>query len=159
MAKWTHSNWDIVMSEAVKKALTEVAIDITRDAKAVCPVGQYPRGSGRVGGRLKASITWATKGERTDPESHSMGSNSDGVSAPSDKWTAYVGTNVEYAIPVEYGRRARGARTSLKTRRTSKATRGSAGAGFMRRGLDQNRAGASKRLKVALHEAILKHGK
>lgn len=148
MAKWTHSNWDMVMSEAVKKALTEIAIDITRDARAIVPVDT---------GRLKGSITWAVQSQKSNVDSPAI--STDGVSAPSDKWTAHVGTNVEYAIPVEYGRRARGARTSLKTRRTSKATRGSAGAGFMRHGLDQNRAGASKRLKVALHEAILKHGK
>lgn len=80
------------MDNAIERALTAVAIGIEGDAVSRVPVDS---------GRLKGSITYATKKKRSYPSGKAA--PSDGVSAPDEKWTAHVGTNVEYAQHVEYG--------------------------------------------------------
>lgn len=68
------------MDQAISVALEASALLVEGQAKAICPVGKYPPGSGRVGGNLRNSIT------------HEV-----------EKKEARVGTNVEYAPFVELG--------------------------------------------------------
>lgn len=132
MAKWTKSNWDMVMSRAAETALTEIGIKITADARALAPVRT---------GRLRGSITWAVQGSWSNPSAPA--GQGDRVSTPPDKWTCYVGTNVEYAAAMEYPGKKRNW----------------AGAPYLRPAMDDNRKWANNRYKNALQEAVLKYGK
>jgi len=93
---WSNSmdgnNYATAMDKALKQAVTKAGIIIERQAVALAPTDS---------GRLKGSITWRTRsdgdGVRTPAKAN------DGVSKPSRKWTAHIGTNVEYAPHVEYG--------------------------------------------------------
>ncbi len=98
---WTSIKWDEAMLAAARKGLTEAAMVVEGQAVRLCPVGQYPAGSGRVGGRLRGSITYAIRGQRSNPSGPA--DRKDGVSEPSEEYVAHVGTNVEYAPYVEYG--------------------------------------------------------
>lgn len=138
---WTKDDMQAVLGEATKKALTTVGLLLEGAVEA--PVGQYPKGSGRVGGRLKGSITHATKRERSNP-SGPMNKTNDGVSAPTDEWTVHVGTNVEYAPYVEYGTRYMRARPTPR--------------GYLRRAFDLNKKACAQILAQALSVG-LKNGK
>lgn len=85
-------NYPDAIGNAIERALTKIAIGIEGDAISRVPVDS---------GRLKGSITYATMKERSYPKGAAEGN--DGVSAPNDKWTAHIGTNVEYAQHIEYG--------------------------------------------------------
>ena len=111
--KWTKIRWDDAMLAAAKRGLVKAGMIVEGQAVRLCPVGIYPRGSGRVGGRLKGSITFATASERSNPKG--IAKTDDGVSKPSDDYTLYVGTNVEYAPYVEYGTIKMQAQSYLRT--------------------------------------------
>jgi phage gpG-like protein len=100
MSKWTTINWDEAMLEAAKRGLEKAAQIIEGQVARITPVGQYPKGSRRVGGRLKGSITYATRTNRSRVSG--VAHSGDEVSTPPDDFTAHVGTNVEYAPYVEY---------------------------------------------------------
>lgn len=80
------------LRDGVIKGVAETAIQIEDQAVALVPVKN---------GRLRGSITWAmlNDGDYT----RSPANTQDGVSRPDEKYTAHVGTNVEYATYVEYG--------------------------------------------------------
>jgi HK97 gp10 family phage protein len=65
----------------LKNALMEGGKIIETACKSFCPVGKYPAGSGRVGGRLRSSII--TTGESED--------------------SVYVAPHTDYATYVEFG--------------------------------------------------------
>lgn len=109
---WTNIKWDDAMLAASRKGLTQAALAIEGQAVRLCPVGQYPTGSGRVGGRLRGSITYAVRGGRSNPTGEAK--QGDGVSEPNEDYVAHVGTNVEYAPYVEYGTRRMGAQPYLR---------------------------------------------
>lgn len=93
---WTNTmdgkDYPEAIDNAIEGALVKAGAMVERQAAALTPVDS---------GRLKGSVTYATKKERSDVRSPA--SPSDAVSKPGDKWTLYVGTNVEYAPYLEYG--------------------------------------------------------
>lgn len=93
-------------------------------------------------GRLRGSITWKTPFMRS--KTRGPAKDGDGVRSTPQKNEAYVGTNVEYAPYVEYGVSAKGERSSLKTRKTFKATKGMRARPYLRRGLDETRSALPK---------------
>lgn len=123
--KWTDKVQRDDFDRMVRGALTAVGVHLVGEAFVRCPYKTH---------RLQNSITWATQKEKADTPSPPATAR-DAVSQPGDKYTCYVGTNVEYAQRVEYNE-ARGVRQSLKTRRTYKATPGSS---FLRPALDENK--------------------
>jgi len=78
--KWYGNEVNGTVDAAIEQFLETAALVVEGEAKNRCPVGQYPRGSGRVGGHLRESITYEV-----------------------DKKEARVGTNVHYAPYVELG--------------------------------------------------------
>ena len=74
------------MKEQMETALMAIGAEAEGYAKGDCPVDT---------GRLRNSINWATKS--------SSGSGDDSPNAIPEENTVYIGTNVEYAIYVEYG--------------------------------------------------------
>jgi phage gpG-like protein len=142
--KWTQHNMDAVLTAATKRALTAVGQTLETACSGISPIGQYPAGSGRVGGRLKGSITYAVKdGAGSRPRSPAR--SGDGVSAPTDDMTVHIGTNVEYAAYVEYGTRFHPEPNPPPT-------------GFMRGGLDNNRDTVMRLYADKLREG-LKNGR
>lgn len=81
-----------VFDKAIQRALVMSGFLLEHDAKLLAPVDT---------GRLRDSITFATKSERSRPEPDAKAM--DGVSRPASRWELYVGTNVEYAAHQEYG--------------------------------------------------------
>lgn len=63
-------------------------------------------------GRLRGSVTFATRRDESQPESPAR--SSDGVRRPSDNDVVHIGTNVEYAAYVEYGTARMAARPYLR---------------------------------------------
>ena len=128
---WTKMNAQEVLSRAVRAGLTRVAMKIEGDAKELSPVDS---------GRLRGSITYKIQGSGSSPQSPAV--VMDAVSNSPDKFTAHIGTNVEYGQHVEYGTKRSGAQP------------------FMRPALDRNRKPAqkifseelSKQLQVANRE-------
>ena len=92
---------DAILKSATGRALTAVGLMLEGAAARLSPVGQYPKGSGRVGGRLRGSITHAVASGGSTPKNPAKAG--DAVSRPTDDVTLHVGTNVEYAPHVEYG--------------------------------------------------------
>lgn len=58
-------------------------------------------------GNLRGSITWRTKGEDGGFNKGQHAANETGtmIEQPTDAYTVYIGTNVDYAEHVEYGTR------------------------------------------------------
>ena len=71
-------------------------------AKDDCPVGtpESTGIAGYIGGRLRDSITYATKMEQSKAGSKAQAGDSKTRSRP-EELSLYIGTNVEYAIYVE----------------------------------------------------------
>ena len=87
------------LGEAVRTALLGSAIIVEGQAIQLCPVDT---------GRLRGSITHQMKGQvvsKSDTASRARhpATQADVIDVPDDKYTASVGTNVEYAEFVEYG--------------------------------------------------------
>jgi hypothetical protein len=72
---------------------------IATQAKLMCPVGKYE--DGRVGGRLRGSITWTTQDSQSEVESPAT--DKDKMRKPDKRLTLRVGTNVDYAPYPEFG--------------------------------------------------------
>ena len=81
------------MDSAIEAALVQAGGIIEGQAVALVPLDT---------GRLKGSITYRTKKDRSD-QPRVPARSQDVVSTPSDKWTLYVGSNVKYAPYIEYG--------------------------------------------------------
>jgi len=120
-------DYEKAMENAIERAIAAVAVKIEGDAIVNVPVDT---------GRLRGSITYATKKKRSYPKKAG-----DGVSQPAAKWTAHVGTNVEYAQHVEYGTRRR-----------------PGGQPYLRPALDSNKSIAPKLFQQEVEEG-LKRGK
>jgi len=129
--KWTQSNWNQVLEAAAATALPGIGIMIEGQAVELAPY---------LTGRLKGSITYATS--KTRSRARHPASGGDAVRAPSDPWTLYVGTNVDYAEYQEYG-----------TRRMP------TGNPFLRPALDIYRKPARQYYANAIKRAIAQYGK
>lgn len=146
--KWTEDNFDylfghVTQANMIPAGLEAAAMIIEGHVASLTPVGQY-RG-GKVGGRLKNSISRATyhTAARTSWRTGGPSEPGDAVSQPMNGYTAHVGTNVPYAAYVEYGHRA--------------GTRMVAGQGYMRRGFDESKAKAKEVFAEALRRGLA-HG-
>jgi len=87
--------------KAMDRALPTIGLFVQGEAMVRAPVGKYPKGSGRVGGRLRGSLTYATS--RAQNRTRNPALPTDAVKRPYSKEEVWVGTNVEYAPYVEYG--------------------------------------------------------
>jgi hypothetical protein len=89
-------NMNLIKPEIFKKALIESALDVQRDAKNI-----ITNNKNVDTGRLRGSISYATKEEKSQLDSPALGS--DMVDIPENEMVVNIGTNVEYAIDIEYG--------------------------------------------------------
>ncbi len=121
-----------VVDKATAVAMVTIGLGLQRAAKLLAPVKT---------GRLKASITYATKTDRSLVEAEA--SPGDAVSTPRRKYRVYVGTNVEYAPHVEYG-----------TNQMRKLSFGTQAQPFLRPALDDNRKNIRDILSEALSEGF-----
>lgn len=87
--------------KAMDRALPTIGLFVQGEAMVRAPVGKYPKGSGRVGGRLRGSITYATTRRQSNPRNPAL--PTDSVKRPFENEEVWIGTNVEYAPYVEYG--------------------------------------------------------
>lgn len=84
------------MREKLQNALNAIGADASSTASSVCPVDT---------GRLKNSITWATKTHCNMAHAYSFdnGAGLTAIGNVSDDGDVFIGTNVEYAPYQEYG--------------------------------------------------------
>lgn len=104
------------MDAAIQRALNAMGVQLERNAKTEINKAVYdtPESPSYVRtGRLRASLTYATKTEHSDPEPEADPSDAKMLGQPKDD-TVYVGTNVEYAPYVEFGTSRMHARPYLK---------------------------------------------
>ena len=98
-----------------EKLLILIGQELVNKAKLYCPVGKYT--DGRVGGRLRGSITFATS--TTQSEIKSAGNPAtnlfDAIKKPEEDLTVRVGSAVEYAPFVEFGTARQGNTPFLRT--------------------------------------------
>ena len=117
-------NTDLVVkgiNDAVLRALERIGQAAEGYAKDLCPTGtpQSTGIPGYIGGTLKNSITHALSGEAaaissyTDNAGKVKGSYS-GLAPEGTTPSVYIGSNVDYAIPVETGTRRMKAQPFLK---------------------------------------------
>jgi HK97 gp10 family phage protein len=130
MGKWSQSDWQQILEAATDRALPAIGITIEGQAADLAPV---------ITGRLKGSITYCTKGIRSQLKSPAKGN--DAVSTPPNAQTLHIGTNVEYAAYLEYG------------------TRRMAAQPYLRPALDMNRKTAQERFSAEIRQAIQNYGK
>lgn len=116
------------IERASEAGLVACAMAVEESAAYLCPVDT---------GRLRGSITWVTQGKQSKAKDPAK--QVDGVQSKPPAGVAYVGTNVEYAAYVEFGVSAKGERSSLKTRKTFKATKGMKARSFLRAAADERR--------------------
>jgi HK97 gp10 family phage protein len=96
--KWYGKEVEKQIHSITEKALLTGGHLIEGDAKQLCPAD-----SGRL--RSSISVNWTNSG-RPSAVVRSPAKEGDGVSMPDtkkDEFTVHIGTNVEYAIYVEYG--------------------------------------------------------
>lgn len=109
------------MHDAVLRALERIGMQAEGYAKDLCPVGT-PESTGipgYIGGTLRNSITHAISGKSAAISSYSDNAgNKKGKysgTAPNDAdKSVYIGTNVDYAPPVELGTSKMAAQPFLK---------------------------------------------
>jgi HK97 gp10 family phage protein len=89
---WTQDDMGSILIRARERGLTAVGIHLSGIAELRAP---------RDTGRLAGSITWATNGKKNQVRTPAK--TEDDVSMPNNDMTLHVGTNVEYAIYMEYG--------------------------------------------------------
>lgn len=89
---------NIITPEAIEKLIVGECVILTGFAKELAPVDT---------GQLKNSIMWATAEASGGAGSRDLvgPSNAPEIDAPDDSLTGYVGSGLEYAGAVEYGRR------------------------------------------------------
>jgi len=104
--KWTDKVQKDDFDRMVRRGLTAVGIHLEGAALS------YANRSVKTG-RLKGSITYAVRGEQDEMRSP-YNEPEDKMSKPSNKYTCYVGTNVDYAQHVEYGARGRPGKPYLR---------------------------------------------
>ena len=92
--KWTDKVQKGDFDRMVVRGLTAIGPFLEGEAVARCPVKT---------GRLRGSITYAIQRGGDGPRSPAVAG--DKVDKPTDKYTLYVGTNVNYSQHVEYGTR------------------------------------------------------
>lgn len=119
------NDYDAAMDKAIEAALVQAGIILERQAALLAPVDT---------GRLRGSITYATKRHQSNARSGGLSGDSrtarsvgipagqgDTVREPNKKWTLHVGSNVEYAQYIEYGTRDSvkifGVKSIFKTKR------------------------------------------
>lgn len=106
------------MDAAIQRALNAMGVQLERNAKTEINKAVYdtPESPDYVRtGRLRASITYATKTEHSDPEENKALQTGDTkLRGKPDEDKVYVGTNVEYAPYVEFGTSRMHARPYLK---------------------------------------------
>lgn len=113
------SHKDEVLREleaAMQRALNAIGLQLERNAKTEINKAVYdtpPSPTYKRTGRLRASITYATKTEHSSPEGEAEAGDADLRGEP-DEDKVYVGTNVEYAPYVEFGTTRMRARPYLK---------------------------------------------
>ena len=100
--KWNGPDVKLRGKRVVGKTNYEVGLIVERQAKELCPVGEYP-GTGRVGGRLKGSITTQAAAQGTQPKAPAT--SQDKIASPNDELEVLVGTAVDYGPYVEFGTR------------------------------------------------------
>lgn len=137
MAKWTTRNHKQAFDKLTEKALSAIGVFLEGEAIVRCPVDT---------GRLRGSITWAIRHEHSI--ARSPATQEDAVDIPHDKYTLYVGTNVEYAPYVEYGAKRRTSRTGALSALAGRI----AAQPYLRPALDDNR----RRVLKLFHEAFRK---
>lgn len=114
------SHKDEVLREleaAMQRALNAIGLQLERNAKteinkAVYDTPPSPTYPVRTG-RLRASLTFATATEHSEPGAEAKPGDADLRGKP-DEDKVYVGTNVEYASCVEFGTTRMRARPYLK---------------------------------------------
>ena len=128
MAKrgWTGRDHTQAFDRLIEKALVAIGGLIEGDAALEAPFKT---------GRLKGSITYATKSEQS--ETRSPATNKDKIGKPSKKHEVWIGTNVGYAEYMEYG--------TIHIKDKSKI-------GYLRPAMDRNRKNAIKILRDALRQ-------
>lgn len=122
---------EILLNKKVEAFLVLVGNELVKEAKRFCPVGQYE--DGRVGGRLRGSITFATNKTKSEvePKGTPPASESDAIKSPTESLVVRVGTAVEYGPYVEYGTSKMGNTPFLRAAlRTAKIDRLKKLAGF-----------------------------
>ena len=101
--KWTDKVQASDFEKIVNAALPPIGIMLEGEAIVRCPVRT---------GRLRGSITYAVQRENDNPRPPARAE--DKVDRPTNKYTLYVGTNVDYAQHIEYGTRHMGAQPYLR---------------------------------------------
>jgi len=119
------NNYDKAINKAMQRLLIKAGIIIEGDAITKVPIDT---------GRLRGSITYATKGKRSRVRDRAK--PSDAIPIPSQDNEVHIGTNVEYAQHVEYG-----------TVRSAKQP-------FMRPALDNNRSEITRVLGLEIHKGL-----
>ena len=103
--KWYGDKAIKSMEQAISLGLEAAGLLVHGQAVNLSPVGQYPKGSGKVGGNLRNSLSYSTDGEVKGLNS-SPGQKAkieDGVRPNLDKDSVIIGTNCEYSAFVELG--------------------------------------------------------
>jgi hypothetical protein len=94
------------IGDSLEAGIINLAVDITAQAKEICPVADY------MGGNLKGSIQW----ESSDGQSGGRESAGTLTTNP-PKRGAIVGTPVEYGVYQEFGTRKMNAQPFLRPAR------------------------------------------
>jgi len=103
-----------MLNNKINMVLEIMAIELTKRAKLLSPVGQYD--DGRVGGRLRGSISWATnkKSSGLQKTGKPAATKKDAIGKPLKPLTVRIGTAVEYAPAIEFGTSKTAAQSFLR---------------------------------------------
>jgi len=141
------NNYDKAINKSVQRLLVEAGLIIQGAAELNAPVDT---------GRLAGSITYATRGKRSRVRGEAKGS--DAVTPPSQNDEVHIGTNVEYALDVEYGTKAHSINGPVKIRgvgwRYIGKHPGTKKQPFMRPALDDNRTRIVRELGLEIHKGL-----
>jgi hypothetical protein len=125
---------DALITQATKRGLVAVGLMLEgASVSLITAIGAVDTG------RLRGSITHAVYDHVSETKNRNN-RQGDAVSRPEDKFTAHVGTGVEYAAYVEYSTRRMGGRS------------------YLRRALDENKP-TCKRLFADMLAEGLRRGK
>jgi hypothetical protein len=97
-----------MLEKGLMNGISTTLVKIVNESKSLCPVGEYPEGSGKSGGRLRNSLMMKVPGFEYGLNNYPGEKNSDKIDVNPMGLEGFAGLHVYYAVYRHFGTRNMG---------------------------------------------------